>query len=233
MSPRIERHGRLWVLRDDLLPGGTKQRFLPELMVGASNVVYPGPAWGGAAVAIAILAREMGIDATLFYADRKERSPRQLLAARYGARIHTVRPGYLSVVRARAREYARATGARLLDWGLPAVESAVAGFGASLDGGWPEVWVSAGSGTVLRGLARAYGAGRVVGVQVGHALTRAERGGCRLVAHPLKFEQRTRAAVPFPSCRHYDAKAWEIAEKRAADGALFWNVMGDHSDRIT
>lgn len=227
-SPRIERHGRLLVVRDDLVNGGSKARFLPALIAGAPEVVYAGPAWGGAAVALTVTARELGIPVTLFYAGRKRWTARQEFAHSHGARIVEVRPGYLSVVRARAKQYCAETGARLLDWGLPQVEAEVVRVAQALaTDEVPEIWVAAGSGTMLRGLARAFGAGRVVGVQVGHTLTPEETAGCRVYPHPLLFEQRTTARPPFPSCRHYDAKAWEMAARRAPEGALFWNVMGE------
>lgn len=198
-------------------------------MAGAREVVYAGPAWGGAAVGIAFLARELGIQATLFYAARAVLTPRQRLVQAYDARLELVRPGYLSVVRARARAYCAATGARLLEWGIPPAEQAVAATAAALDAeGATEVWCAAGSGTVLRGLARGFAPRPVIGVQVGHELTPAERAGCRIVKHPLTFAQRTAAAVPFPSCRHYDAKAWELAARLAKGAPLFWNVMADH-----
>jgi threonine dehydratase len=225
----IEPHGDFWVVRDDLLPGGTKQRFLPVMMEGQREVVYAGPAWGGAAVGIAWTARQMGIQATLFYAARQGLTPRQELAKQWGARLAHVRPGYLSVVRARARQYCQNTGAKLLEWGLPQAGRL---FRQALQS-FPmpdarEVWVAAGSGTLLRALAEVLPV-PVVGVQVGHALTGATAGGCRIIAHPLKFEQRTKASVPFPSCRHYDAKAWEMMERHGRPGSLFWNVMADHS----
>ena len=46
---------------------------------------------------------------------------------------------------------------------------------------------------------------------------------------PGGTKQRTTAAVPFPSCRHYDAKAWELAPRRATGCPLFWNVAPDHA----
>lgn len=228
-TPKIERHGRFWVVRDDLLPGGTKERFLPPLLCGAREVVYAGPAWGGAAVALAYAAREAGIRATLFYAARAELAPRQRVAQALGARLELVRPGYLSVVRARARDYCQATGARLLEWGIPALESAVTRMIQEMPlPAVDSVWVAAGSGTLLRGIARALPGVPVYGVQVGHALMEKERAGCRIYAHPLRFEQRTTAPTPFPSCRHYDAKAWEVANLKAGGRSpLFWNAMGD------
>jgi cysteine synthase len=227
--PRIEQHGKILVARDDELPGGTKQRFLAEIMAGKREVVYAGPPWGGAAVGIAYVAREQGTKATLFYAARAQESPRQRLARSYGARLELVRPGYLSVVKARAQEYCSRTGAVLLAWGIPQAERAITETAKALDLDPPEVWCAAGSGTLLRGLARAFPQAQVIGVQVGHALTETERTGAfRVIAHPLEFEKRTAQAVPFPSCRHYDAKAWQYASRLAKSGALFWNVMQDH-----
>lgn len=228
--PVLERHGRFLVVRDDLLPGGTKQRCLYALAEGAKEVCYAGPAWGGAQVAIALVAAEMGIKATLFFAARKELSPRQrLVKQRYGAVIQQIRPGYLTVVRARCRDYAAETGARVLDWGLPSMVKSLAEIVRSVDpGDATEVWVSAGSGTVLRALAKGLAPLPIIGVQVGHALTLEESAGCRIISHPLKFEQRCKVKPPFPSCAHYDAKAWEVARGMAKGRPLFWNVMQDH-----
>lgn len=202
-----ERHGRFVVVRDDLLPGGTKQRSLEGLCAGAGELVYAGPPWGMAALCLARIGQRTGQRVTLFYAARASLSPRQVLAKQAGAHLELVRPGYLTVVRARAREYCDRTGARLIAWG----------------GG------AAGSGTLAKGLRMGFGLPVHV-VEVGHALTPEEREGLASVTrHPLDFEQRTTAAVPFPSCRHYDAKAWELAQRRATGCPLFWNVAPDHA----
>jgi len=98
-------HEGVLVVRDDLFPGGTKARFLGMLFDGAEEVVYATPAEGGAQVARATVARKLGKLTTLFVARRAKPHPRTLQAAKLGAKIVPVTPGYLSVVQARAREY--------------------------------------------------------------------------------------------------------------------------------
>ncbi|NBR01288.1 MAG: hypothetical protein EBT97_12750 [Actinobacteria bacterium] len=228
-----ERHGRFVVVRDDLLPGGTKQRSLEGLCAGAGELVYAGPPWGMAALCLARIGQRTGQRVTLFYAARASLCPRQVLAKQAGAHLELVRPGYLTVVRARAREYCDRTGARLMAWGGgDAAVKAIAEAAAEARRRSPEVtevWCAAGSGTLAKGLRLGFGLPVHV-VEVGHALTPEERTGlASITRHPLDFEQRTTAAVPFPSCRHYDAKAWELAQRRATGCPLFWNVAPDHA----
>jgi hypothetical protein len=43
--------------------------------------------------------------------------------------------------------------------------------------------------------------------------------------HPLAFGRTAKAAPPFPSDPHYDAKAWEVCVGSRGPGqVLFWNV---------
>lgn len=230
--PVVERHGRALVVRDDLLPGGTKTRALFPMLIGgkATEHVYAGPAWGGGAFALSYMAMVLNHRATLFYAGRAVRAPRQRVAESYGATIEEVWPGYLTVVHARAVEHCARTGASLVDCWIPAAENRLAEIASSVDhGDARSVWCASGSGTLLRVLARAFVPRGldVVGVQVGAAVT--PPPGARIVLHQLGFERRTTAAVPFNSCRHYDAKAWECAVALAPGPFLFWNVLGDHA----
>lgn len=235
-SLTIERHNRALVVRDDLFPGGSKYRALVPYLarLGAREAVFPGPAWGGGPYALACACRDLGIRCTLFYAARKDVSARQRLAIEAGARIEWVRPGYLTVVRARAAEYCRTTGATLIEWGMPESRSTIAALAARVDtSGLSEVWCAAGSGNLLRALHSVYAPrGLLVrGVQVG-AEPREVPEGVRVFKHPLAFEQRTSVAVPFPSCRHYDAKAWEFAVRATNKRFLFWNVMSDADEVV-
>lgn len=229
----VERHGRFYVVRDDLLPGGTKQRSLDALTVGHRELVYAGPPWGMAALCLARIGKRTGQKVTLFYAARAGLCARQMLAKDAGARIELVRPGYLTVVRARAREYCNQTGATLIAWGgghdsRPYI-AAAAKEALRQSPDVTEVWCAAGSGTLAQSLRHGFGGRPVHVVEVGHSLTAEEREGLASVRkHPLEFEQRTTATVPFPSCRHYDAKAWEIAQRYAKGVPLFWNVAPDH-----
>ena len=228
MTPIVERHGSILVVRDDIHPGGTKARYLARLFDQHEEVVYASPAEGGAQTALAHCAREAGKRATIFVAKRAVPHPRALLAKRLGAKVLQVSPGYLSVVQARARAYAAARGAFLAPFGVDVPEAleAIAGAARSLEIAPPEVWCAAGSGVLARALAMAWpGATRHV-VQVGRALAVADVAGAAIHAYPKPFGWAHPAHGPFPADRHYDAKAWEVCRRKAGPGALFWCVTG-------
>ena len=85
----IEEYRQAVVVREDLLPGGSKARFVPYLVAGAKEVVYGGPCCGAAALALSIYCESVGIKTTLFYAQRKRENwhGMQLKAEARGASI--------------------------------------------------------------------------------------------------------------------------------------------------
>src|SRR5690606_15717692 len=109
-APVVREHAGVLVVRDGLFPGGTKARFLHLVFAGADEAVYASPAEGGAKAALASDARHLGKRATIFVAQRARPHARTLEAARLGAKIVPVAPGYLSVVQARARGYCSRVG---------------------------------------------------------------------------------------------------------------------------
>lgn len=233
-APQIQEVGSLKVLRDDLLPGGTKLRFLPFLVAGASEIVYGGPFCGAAQVALSVIGKESGQKVTLFTAERKELHQRQKQAVANGAEIKMVAPGYLTVVQKRARDYAAATGALFLPLGfdLPAASApfleAIRAVRAIV-GDPPEVWCATGSGMLARCLAVGFPSSKVIGIAVG---LKSRHGAQEMPANAelreaaLPFDREERKQAPFPSCPNYDRKAWMEAERSAAPGSLFWNVFG-------
>lgn len=228
-APQIVEHEGIFVVRDDLIGGGTKARFMVRLFEQAEEVVYATPAEGGAQTALAWTAREMGKRATLFVAKRADPHPRALMAKRLGAKVYQVTPGYMTVVQKRARDYCAATGATLAPFGLDlpeAIETIAAA--ARATGFEPdEVWCAAGSGVLARSLALAWPNARRHVVQIGRALKPDDVAGATIHVYPRPFGQEARTRPPFPSDPHYDAKAWEIATaRRGAGRVLFWNVTG-------
>lgn len=221
--PLIQEIDSLLVVRDDLLPGGTKRRALPVLMKASSEYVYASPVYGYAQVALAHVAREAGKRATVFCARRNVRHARTLEAQAAGARIIEVPCGYMTVLKARAREYCAVSGAQLLPFGLdtPDFIEALAGIALRLDVNPHEVWTVAGSGVLSRALQLAWPGARFFAVQVG-AVPNAGRAA--VIKAPERFEQDAKVRPPFPSCSNFDAKAWRFIRQRAAPGALFWNV---------
>lgn len=222
-KPVLEKFGQVVVVRDDLLPGGTKSRVLPHLLTGAAEFVYASPAYGYAQVALAYACRAAGYGATIFTAKRGRLHARTLEAKEAGAKIVLVPHGYLSNVQAKARAYAAAVGAKLLPFGLDTPEMA-AGLRAAAemaDYTPAEVWTVAGSGTLSRALQSVWPDARFFAVQVGAA---PKAGRARVLRAGESFDQDARIRPPFPSCSNYDAKAWQFIERQATPGALFWNV---------
>jgi hypothetical protein len=227
--PIVREHGGVLVVRDDLFPGGTKARFLGVVYRDADEAVYASPAEGGAQTALALVAKHLGKRATIFVARRARPHPRALEASRLGAKIVPVEPGYLSVVKKRARDYCARTGAKLIPFGadMPEAIEAIAAAARATGIVPDEVWCAAGSGVLARGLAMAWPRARRHVVQVGRALTNTDVAGATVHVYPASFGREGVPPSAFPSDPHYDAKAWEICTARKGPGrVLFWNVVG-------
>lgn len=223
-DPVIIEHEGILVVRDDLLPGGTKRRVLSVLFDEHEEYVYASPVYGYAQVALAITARDHGKRATIFCAKRQQRYFRTTQAEVLGATIHEVPHGYLTVVKAKARAYCEQTGAKLMPFGLDdeRVINALAEVAQRLPVEPTEVWSVCGSGVLTRALQRAWPAAKVYGVQVG---MKPDAGRAQVFLAPEKFDQGAEQPPPFPSTHNYDAKAWRFIKTHAAPGALFWNVQ--------
>lgn len=219
----------IFVVRDDLVPGGTKRCFADKLIRGHREVVYASPAYGGAQIAIAHAARETGSQATIFVAKRKTPHARTLEAFAAGAKIVQVPTGYLSNVQAKAKAYAEATGATLLPFGLetPTAFEAIAArarIAAKGLGRLDQVWCVGGSGVLTRGLQSGFDAAEFFVVQVGRALKPQDVRRAKIIPAGIDFEKDARNPPPFPSCSNYDAKGWEPFIKHGKGRRLFWNV---------
>lgn len=224
-------HDGILVVRDDLFPGGTKARYLGSLFKDCDEIVYASPVQGGAQTALAYVARQLGKRATVVCARRSVWHPRTALAARLGAYIIEVSPGYLNVVQRRAREYCDHTGAKIAPFGMgipEATTAIVAAAHAELCDP-REVWCASGSGVLARALHAAWPDAQVHAVEVGRTLSFEDVDGAIIYPYERPFNQHAKTVPPFPSDPHYDAKAWEVCvREHAPDDArvLFWNVTG-------
>jgi cysteine synthase len=221
--PVIEQRDNLLILRDDLLPGGTKRRVIDCLLTNATEFVYASPAYGYAQVALAITCRELGLQSTIFTAKRNQLHPRTLEAQAAGAQIIQVPYGYLSNVQSKARRYAAEHNARLLPFGFdtPEIQQRLSALASSLPLVPAEVWTVAGSGTLTRALQQAWPQARFYAVRVGQKVT---CGRAQMIDAPEKFEDAAKHPPPFASCANFDAKAWRFITQHASPNALFWNV---------
>lgn len=217
----------IYVVRDDLVPGGTKARVAHLLFDDQHDeYVYAGPCQGYAQIALAYAAKVAGKKATLFCAKRMVMHQRTIEAACAGVTIHEVEHGYLSVVKSRARAYCYSSGAVMLPFGLAdrRILEGIADVARSIVYVPTEVWSVAGSGTLSMALQVAWPDADFNAVVIGQKHN--SIGKAKLWIAPERYEQRARSAPPFPSCDNYDAKAWQFIKKHAKPGALFWNVAG-------
>ena len=225
-----------YVLRDDLLYGGTKRRALERCLEPGREYVFATPAEGHAQLALALAARSRGADATLFVAKRAHLASRTALAQEQGAKVVQVPHGRLSNVQAKARAYAEAQGAELFELGLrsPASELALAEVCAEAEARLcqllgqdrfrGQVFFAIGSGTLSRCIFRAF-SGPCHGVIVGHEpKPGAVPGSVFQHRAPEAFAQEAELPPPFPSSPNYDAKVWRFAVERGKPGDLIWNV---------
>jgi hypothetical protein len=243
MSITIETHNGQLVLRDDLLPGGTKSILMRAIIGNKPHVnefVYASPVYGGFQIALSAYCQNNGKKATIFCAKRNTLHPNTLKCLEYGAKVIQVPYGYLSVVEKHARLYCE---------GNPNVEKIIFGAGTeenqqlitqrALDvfkqiGKEPdEIWCAVGSGTLISGISAACKTAKIYGVQVGAEFTPPEgSNNIEMIKYEKPFDKPSKFNAPFPSVANYDLKAYEkcVAHMNKAGSKdkciLFWNVYG-------
>lgn len=226
IDPIVEEWEGLLIVRDDLVPGGTKAAVLSGVLRSGYHYVYATPAYGFAQIALAHCGQAVGAEISLFVAKRGELHPRTAKAKAIGASTHEVAFGRLNVVQARAREFATQRGAVLLPFVLECKEmhDGICTRARRLSFTPRRVWCVAGSGVLTRGLQRAWPSAEHHAVVIG---AESKTGRAAVFRAPERFEDDAEYRPPFPSCGNYDAKAWRFLVANGRPGDLFWNVAGN------
>lgn len=103
---QIEKYNNIYVLRDDLLMGGTKSVLLSSLNEpNITEYVYASPVYGGFQIALSMYCKSVNKTATIFCAKRNKKHSNTLKCIDYGANVIEVDYGYLTVIEKHAREY--------------------------------------------------------------------------------------------------------------------------------
>lgn len=228
-SPVLERHGKFFVVRDDLLYGGTKCRMLYDLLAEHDNDVwaYASPAQGYAQIAIAICCAMVRKKAVIYVAKSETLHPLTKMAFDFGAEIRMVPMGFLSNVTAKTKRYVQQhDNARLVPFGGDSqlAINALAQSAAGLEFVPKHVWSICSTGTLSRGLQRAWPKAQHNGVMVGHIPSAVQRGNCNVYIAPEQYTQKAKVIPPFPSAYNYDAKVWRFLQEFGKKDSLFWNV---------
>ena len=240
------------VLRDDLLPGGSKQRaalpYLLELLAqGWQHFAYASPFCGFAQVALAAAAQQLGVACHLFCAADAAHLPQLRrhefteLARSMGAELRLFAD--LAQAQAAARRFV-AEGPqryevplgfaddgflRLMAHEVAWVWTEIV---AQLGSEPPRVWLGVGSGTLSRCLRQTlpdHVELMCVNVRVldraDERLRSLERLPRLQLLHTEEaFHEPAVQAPPLPSNAHYDAKLWRHLVQQGREGDLWWNV---------
>jgi threonine dehydratase len=229
----IESHSGINVLRDDLLPGGTKSVILPHILEKERwCYVYASPVYGGMQIALASYCKSIGKQAVIFCAKRKVPHGNSLRAKDAGALVYQVPYGYLSHTQKKAREYAQQHNAQLVEFGgnypiaIKAISERMRQVSARLGREPDVVYCASGSGTLLRGIISGTETARIVSIQVGAEVGNPLPERVTIKKYHKPFEKESTIKAPFPSCANYDLKGWEYCIRDKPGGmVLFWNVL--------
>jgi 1-aminocyclopropane-1-carboxylate deaminase/D-cysteine desulfhydrase-like pyridoxal-dependent ACC family enzyme len=236
MEITIEKHQSIYVLRDDLLNGGTKSVLMDEIVKQnphATEFVYASPVYGGFQIALSLYCKKHNLQATIFCAKRNTRHPNTLRCIENGANIVEIFPAYMTVLNKRATDYC--TGkphAHKIQFGANTLENIniitdrtkqifdTLGFEPD------EIWVAVGSGTIITGILQAVKTAKVFGILVGGDF-QYSHPNVEFIRYPRPFHIESKITPPFPSMPNYDRKAFEICLERhnPNNRVLFWNVL--------
>jgi len=241
------------VVREDLLVGGSKQRAIIKFIEFYSEYdefVYAGPSSGFAQVALTISCLKLTKRVHLFIQTPTIDPKLTLLCEKMGAKVELFLDGKLSIIEELAKEYVDKSSNEknkimLIPFGLDC-EVFNNFFSEQLKLAIPSeiqpqrVWLTVGSGTLLRVLLKLWPNTKFMPVRVGKNLWQDQYtenewiriGGQERIeklAAPQKFFESLDDYLmpPYPSVRTYDAKLWQQVIKYAEEGDFIWNVAAE------
>lgn len=224
-SERVEQY---FVLRDDLLNGGTKRRALNILLnkIPQSNIFYAGTIMGHGALALAHACQDSKKVAEIFISANGNEPMIQKLQ-QTNAILHLHLPLPISILNGLAESAAEKQNAIHLPpaFNMPAFEDCMI---ASLqnfdDSPYSEIWTCAVTGTLTRALQKAFPQKIFKTVKVVKA--DCDLGKSEIFQASEKYHQLAKSPPPYSSCPFTDAKVWQLVKKHAANNALIWNTAG-------
>lgn len=218
-------NGSLSVLRDDLIPGGTKRRALDILLKDfeENSIGYAGTIFGHGALALALSCQSLGKRAHLFLSCNDDKHPMLAILAKTNAKIVICAPRPIEELVEEAGNWEMAVGdAYVFPPGFRSGAFHSALTQALRDLSLPpysEIWCSAVSGVLAGALKSAFPNTAIKIVST----VKSTDGDFHA---PEKYHQAAQSPPPYPSCPYTDAKIWQFAKDHAAPNALIWNTAG-------
>jgi hypothetical protein len=241
----IKEHDGIYVVRDDLLPGGvgSKARYAEALMqqVEEKYLLYAGVPQGQAMITLARACKKYNKILICIAPNRKEPTKAHINAMEAGAIFFYYQTGGQAGARKRCRAFIND---QLLGGGLyiPAgVKNKLitAGFAKSAvrinENYNPDaLFCVASTGVMSHALSIALPDTEIFAIQVaGNSSTKKWPGRLNVINHNQPFNEKVKDqdAPPFNSILTYDAKGWkyckEFKQNNPDKTVMFWNVKGE------
>lgn len=219
---------RFWVVRDDLIPGGTKQvvlrAMLPELQ--DKHFVYTASVYGKGGAALAFACAELGYQCTLFMA-KSAFQPAWLEAVKQtGARIIWTDAIPVTEIEPMAWQFALQNDALCLPLGFDSEQfhTHLMAYAQRLPFQPKELWAPIVSGTMAHALESAFPDAAFKGVSV--VKNHDYHGFGQVYQAPEKYARGAAIPPSYPAWAFSDAKVWRFVKKHGADDAVIWNSNG-------
>ncbi len=240
------KNGTGFVVRDDLLEGGTKQRAIVPYLAnleheGFKEFVYASPFAGFAQVALASALKYLDVQATVFCEPNNETKKHRFsqLAEKMGAKVILCKD--LADAESQAKDYAQESPLRFklpLGFDDDRYRNELSKSVGSL---WNKVgnqiapknlWLPVGSGTLAQVFRKVVDTEVTLQCVDVHVLKPEDERISRLRrlknviyrGAVLKFHEECDTSCPVPSNAHYDSKVYEVFAREADDGDVWWNV---------
>jgi hypothetical protein len=231
------------IIRDDLIPGGTKMRSLNWVLRNnpdTEEFVYAANTSGGGIVSLVFGCTMFGKKATLFL-NGLENSTTAILLAQPDVTIHNCRFKLWEVEKL-AEQYvhesvSKGKKVKLLPFGFHSLEMNTA-FIENIKQNLPmdmrldppkRMWLAAGSGNTLNCLSKIFPSTEFLAVQIGRQIPEEYTNNCRVKLFKAReyFSEPAAYLPPFPSVVTMDAKVWSFVLKYGQSGDYFWNASKD------
>lgn len=220
------------VVRDDLLPGGTKRRGLTFLRnLSPTECLYAGPSSAGGFYCLAKACKDYGHSCILFLVGKE--TSLSVEARKLGAEIRWVR-GKIDQAEKKAKQWSEDRGSLLFEFGLKDgnfVQCLADSIAHNWEGAHPRrLWIACGSCTTLNVLYKLFPKTEFHAIQVGRTLwpDLLDLERTTVYVSPLHFQESARVLPPWPSFKNYDAKIYEFLLTHAQEGDYVWNFATDH-----
>jgi hypothetical protein len=233
--PICSKNINIQVVRDDLIPGGTKQRAWRAFeKVKEKEIVYAGSYNGIGQVVLGIIALKLNKCATAIMT--KSNAPINNLAKEYGVNIITRPNGRYYELEDYAKKYAKNNKAFLMKFGFNSKEISdelikriTESTKNVIDRFFKHtIWLTAGSGTFLKVLYTVFPNSIFNVVQVGKELDREliKRPRINVFISKEQYYDIANIQPPYKSSSAYDAKLWTFVMQHAKNNDIIWNVAG-------